>query len=635
MPASTPQQRQQTEANDHLRGLLKVAAEYYHRQLIETERGAAALTYARQKRGFTDETITRFQVGYAPEGWQHLLDELKLLGYSEQYALDAGVAIKSEKGSVYDRFRNRLMIPIRDERGRVIGFGARALNPDDTPKYLNSPQSAVFDKSGTLFGLDTAKRAIRDSETVVIVEGYMDAIQAQQAGFANVVAQMGTALTETQLALIAPRLAKRIILALDSDAAGQNATLRSLEVARQTLQADYAGRLSVDIRILHIPDAKDPDDLIREHPEQWATLIEQAAPVADFVLDVETTGISAQSTVQEREAVARRVLPLLLASENDLYRKDNLQKLAMRLRIAERDLMAWAHEWSQTQRSQGVRHTPRPPVNPVPVLDDAAEAADGMPYLPPLDYETMAVPDDTGEGSTPDGVYDPAAGMQVVTGLPPVQIQPGLASGLRLLPVPAQREAALEYVCLRLLLRQPDLYFRINRKFRELAREQQVLVKGPLGELSVEDFQHSDYRAIIQTLHVALRQDDHEPLTFLRDQLTPSLLPVLDRLFMEEADTVRERLRQRFDGDAIISWREHERRKVGVVEPEIELIDKVLRLRKQRLEREIQEMQYLQMEAIQQDDEPGSEGYIQMIMLTARAKRLIETELKELSRHFI
>jgi DNA primase len=157
------------------------------------------------------------------------------------------------------------MIPIRDERGRVVGFGARALAAEDNPKYLNSPQSPVFDKSRLLFGLDFAARTIRDTETVVIVEGYLDTIQAHQAGYTNVVAQMGTALTETQLKLVAPRLAKKIVLALDSDAAGQNATRRSLEVARETLQVDYAGDGS---RYSHsgTADAKDPDDLIREVP---------------------------------------------------------------------------------------------------------------------------------------------------------------------------------------------------------------------------------------------------------------------------------------------------------------------------------------------------------------------------------
>ena len=228
------------------------------------------------------------------------------------------MAVKNEAGRVYDRFRNRLMIPIRDDRGRVVGFGARALDPEDNPKYLNSPQTALFDKSHTLFGLDTGKTAIRDSETVVIVEGYMDAIQAQQAGFKNVVAQMGTALTETQLKLVT-RFAKKIILSLDSDAAGQSATMRSLETARATLQADYSGRLSVDMRVLQIPGAKDPDDLIRETPERWTELVANALPVADYVIEVEMATLPPNASVQEREAVARRLLPILLASENNLY----------------------------------------------------------------------------------------------------------------------------------------------------------------------------------------------------------------------------------------------------------------------------------------------------------------------------
>src|SRR5690606_9875202 len=139
--------------------------------------------------------------------------------------------------------------------------------------YLNSPQTPVFDKSRLLFALDVAGRSIRDTETAVIVEGYIDAIQAHQAGFTNVVAQMGTAMTEAQLKRLAPRWAKKIIIALDADAAGQSATLRGLGVARETLKADYSGRLSVDIRILSIPDAKDPADLIRETPDHWAELV--------------------------------------------------------------------------------------------------------------------------------------------------------------------------------------------------------------------------------------------------------------------------------------------------------------------------------------------------------------------------
>ncbi|MFN8565700.1 MAG: DNA primase [Anaerolineae bacterium] len=280
----TPEQRQHYEELDRLRGLMKSAADYFLDQLYDAQNPAAVatLSYARNKRGLSDETIRRFGIGFAPPGWQHAIETFTALGYSEDDLLATGIATRNEEsGRAYDRFRNRLMIPIRDERGRVVGFGARALAPDDNPKYLNSPQSPLFDKSRLLFGLDFAKQTIRDTETAVIVEGYLDAIQAHQAGYTNVVAQMGTALTEPQLKLLAPRLARRIILSLDSDAAGQSATRRSLEVARETLQADYAGRLSVDIRILVVPDAKDPDDLIREAPERWTQLAEDAYPVAD------------------------------------------------------------------------------------------------------------------------------------------------------------------------------------------------------------------------------------------------------------------------------------------------------------------------------------------------------------------
>ncbi len=286
----TPEQRQHSEELDRLRGLLKSAADLFHDLLYNTHDPAAAATlnYARQKRGLSDETLHRFQIGFAPPGWQNAVDTLKALGYSEDDLIATGIASQNEEsGRIYDRFRNRLMIPIRDERGRVVGFGARALAPDDNPKYLNSPQSPLFDKSRLLFGLDFAKPTIRDTETAVIVEGYLDAIQAHQAGYSNVVAQMGTALTEPQLKLLAPRLAKKIILSLDSDAAGQSATRRSLEVARETLQADYAGRLSVDIRILVVPGAKDPDDLIREQPQAWTQLVADALPVAEYVIDRE------------------------------------------------------------------------------------------------------------------------------------------------------------------------------------------------------------------------------------------------------------------------------------------------------------------------------------------------------------
>ena len=271
-----------------------------------------------------------------------MLDALRGLGCADDEIIDAGLAGRNERGNVYDRFRNRLIIPIADARGRIVGFGGRALDPDDNVKYINSPQTPLFNKSQLLFGLDRARRAIRDADRAVVVEGYFDVIQAHQAGKLNVVAQMGTAMTEAQLRLLSPRHARQIVLALDADDAGVSATRRSLDVAKDALQRDYAGRLAVDIRILRAPAGKDPDDFLRESPHAWDDLIASAVSVADFVIDLETAALPPDGSIQQKQALAEQILPLLLASEDQLYQQTNLQKLARRLRIQERELLAWA-----------------------------------------------------------------------------------------------------------------------------------------------------------------------------------------------------------------------------------------------------------------------------------------------------
>jgi len=582
----SPEQRIQTETVDRLRGLLKTIADYYHDRLFDANDPAAvaALAYAREKRGLSVETLKKFGIGFAPPGWQNALEYLTQLGYSEDDVIDAGVATRNDAGRVYDRFRHRLIVPIRDERGRVIGFGARALAPDDQPKYLNSPQTAVFDKSRVLFALDLAGRSIRDSETAVIVEGYLDAIQAHQAGFTNVVAQMGTALTEAQLKRLAPRWARKIVLALDADAAGQNATIRGLEVAREALQADYGGRLSVDIRILVIPDAKDPDDLIREAPERWAALVDEALPVADYAIGVEAGNLPPNASLQEREAVARRLLPILIASENDLYRKDNLQKLALRLRIGERDLLAWAAEQQRIARA-------RPPRG----------ASLAPPEPPPEDLDPPP-PDAAGGAVAPAQTARPAS------------------------PTPAY-EAELEKYCLRILFQHPELFYHVNRKFRELAAEDAGLARGPLAELSPEDFSRSDYRALMAVFRMALEQDDMEPLDFIRAQLDPRLHVVLDAVLLDEVDGMRNRLGNRMLADLAASLKQNGRL-ASPFNLSVEMIEKALRLRVQRLLRERQEVAFLQMEAeTAQDALPEHADYLEQLRLSITAQHLIEQEL--------
>jgi DNA primase len=300
-PRTSAQVEAEEEA-DRLRELLATAAQYYHHLLRHAQEAQSARAYV-AKRELSDETAERFLLGYSLPGWDHARDYLTEHGYTVEELIKAGLLVqREESGSTYDRFRDRLMIPIRDVQGRVIGFGARTLDPEGVPKYLNSPQTSLFDKSRTLFGLDLARKTIRREDRVVIVEGYMDVMQAQQAGFANVVAQMGTALTEPQLRQL-QRYTKRLVLALDPDAAGVQATLRGVEVARETLEQEWEpvfdprglvgheGRLGAEIRVLRLPRGQDPDDLIRKDPRRWATLIEEAVSVVDFYLQILLEGL--------------------------------------------------------------------------------------------------------------------------------------------------------------------------------------------------------------------------------------------------------------------------------------------------------------------------------------------------------
>ena len=339
----TPAQEQAELEADRLRELLTAAAQYYHHLLRHAPEAKGARVYI-DKRGLNDETVERFLVGYSPPGWDRIRVYLAERGYTAEELLQAGLLVQREDdGSSYDRFRNRLMIPIRDVGGRVIGFGARTLDPDGVPKYLNSPQTPLFDKSRTLFGLDMARQSIHREDRAVIVEGYMDVMQAHQAGFANVVAQMGTALTEPQLRQL-QRSTGRLTLALDADAAGIQATLRGVEVAREALKREwepvfdprglvgYEARLGAEIRILRLPRGLDPDDLIQQDPEHWAALVEGATSVVDFYLDLLLEDIDVEDT-KTKARVVDTLLPVLRAVANPVEREDYAQKIARALQL--------------------------------------------------------------------------------------------------------------------------------------------------------------------------------------------------------------------------------------------------------------------------------------------------------------
>lgn len=615
----SPQQKQQQEADERLIGLLKTAAEMFHQNLFaSTPEAKEALRYVKEKRGFSDDTIRDFQIGYAPGQWQWMHDSLVKIGYNEKDLLETGLISRNDAGNTYDRFRHRLMIPIRDDRGRVRGFGARALNPDDTPKYLNSPQSSLFDKSHTLFGLDRAKRSIQDMGYAVIVEGYMDAIQAHQAGYTNVVAQMGTALTEAQLKLLVPRNTQKIILALDADVAGQNATRRSLEVARQTLQTDFAGRLKADIRILHIDDAKDPDDVLRETPEKWADYVVQAKPVADFLIDMEMATLDINTaTIQEKESVARRLLPLLNASEDNLYKRDNIQKLAMRLRIDERDLLGWAAQIQRDEapprpnKMQPPSSTPRP-VRPMPLddWDDTASSEEPPPYIPHDD-------DDLPHPPAEEGDYIPNYDRSIRATLPKVAPRAPIQRS----PTGRYMQRAAEAYCLRMLLRQPEQLYFLNRKFSEMATQNGRL-NSVLNELTSDDFSQTDYRLIFEMLRSAMNQDEVHPSEYLRFEIDHLLRDEVEQLLLSDDDWVKTHLRGRWQIDTQEVTTNMTRRPA---DPVPTFIQRTVEIRRDRLQREIQEIQFLIQEAQRTGDYQTAFQHVQAVSPRVQAIDIINT----------
>lgn len=577
----TPEQKSRDEASDRLRGLVKLAAEYYHERLLDASDAdaAATLEYALHRRGLTLETIKKFQIGYAPNRWDGLMRYLIDFGSSENDLIVAGLIKRNDQGRVYDAFRNRLMIPIRDERGRPVGFGARALAAEDNPKYLNSPQSPIFDKSRLLFALNLAAPAIRSSEQVVIVEGYLDAIQAHQAGYTNVVAQMGTAFTEHQLRLVAPRWAHKIILALDADAAGQNATRRSLEVARTTLENDLTGKLGVEFRVLHVPNAKDPDDFIREQSGDWPSLIDEAMPVADFVIGMEMATLPPNASIQEREAAAMRLLPLLSASEDDLYRGSNIQRLAMKLRLPERDMLMWAAEHQKARQARPPRPAPAEPKQPVTTGPDDAY----------MEYRDEDAYDDF----TP---YVEVGSSIESTATPAVPVLPTR-------PRPAPTEIDMEAYCLRALFEQPGNYYAVNRRMRELAEDDATLQSGPLGDFCAEDFTRTAHQELMRQFMGALQQDEFEFIDYLRHNLDENLAHELVAIMHTREQSFALHLHQRQLGDLerVLALTE---RQTALLDHSAELIEKALRLREKRLARERQEIVYLLMEGM--TNETGS-----------------------------
>ncbi|HEY3340438.1 MAG TPA: DNA primase, partial [Anaerolineae bacterium] len=375
----TTEQQQSEDHEERLRTALVLAADYFHQLLLSAPQAANCRTYLKDKRHLTDETVRAWQLGYSLMDYHALTNALTGRGFTLQDLVDAGLVVENEEGRRYDRFRGRLIIPICDEKGRVVGFGSRSLDGSE-PKYMNSPQTSIFDKGRLLFGLDRARSTIRNEQCSVLVEGYMDVIGTHQSGFTNVVAGMGTSLTESQLKTL-KRLAPRIILALDPDAAGNRAVLRGVDVARESLDRDdtptfnargviqHESKLNADIRVAIMPDGLDPDELVLQSAECWRELMTQARPVVDHVIDTLLAGFDINDPHGKSDAV-KATAPIVRDLSDPVRRDYYIQQLARRLHLSPR---AVAEVMANAPRTE-TRAERRPPSRVEP-----ADAPGGPP----------------------------------------------------------------------------------------------------------------------------------------------------------------------------------------------------------------------------------------------------------------
>jgi DNA primase len=489
----TPQDVEREEEYKRLRDLLNLAVTYYRNLLVNAPQAQLAREHL-QKRGLTQQTLETFELGYALPMWEAAQKFFAERGFTHKEMLDAGLLVERDDGSLRDRFRNRLMIPIRDGQGRMIGFGARALDPNDQPKFLNSPQTPLFNKGETVYALDRARKAIAATSVAVLVEGYMDVMAAHQANFTNVVSAMGTALTETQLRLI-KKFAKRIVLALDADVAGDKATLRGLNVARETLDRDYTpafdarglirseGKLQADIRVFTLPDGLDPDDVVNKNPDDWRKGVDAAEPIVDYVMRALTVGRDLDDP-KTKSDVADEILPIIDDVADPIERDAYRQKLARLLKIDERALIQKTLT-RERKLAARPRFTPAQPLTaPAPAsAADAAAESRGDPKL------------------LSEAILD-----------------------------------RLESYCLSALIRHPDLVAKADRQLRLLS----------LTALSSDDFTHTDLQIIFNTLRLALDQHKIEPHEHVELNLDAMLQSRLQTL-LNEADEVLLDDRQRIE----------------------------------------------------------------------------------------
>ncbi|MHA6266714.1 DNA primase [Aliiroseovarius sp. CAU 1755] len=308
MPARDPKAQEKADHRTQLVEVMEMAVNHF-RLMLKTGAGTAAREYL-TRRGLNEAALERWEIGFAPDAWQGLWDHLKGKGVADDLILGAGLAKPSSKGGKpYDTFRGRILFPIRDARGRAIAFGGRAMDPEESAKYLNSPQTDLFDKGRSLFNHGPAREAAGKGQPLIVAEGYMDVIALSEAGFEATVAPLGTAITEDQLRLLW-RIAPEPIIALDGDNAGLQAAMRVIDNALPLLEAGQSLRFAI------MPEGKDPDDLLKESgPAAMQTLIDAAIPMVDLLWRRETEGKNFDSP--ERKAALDKDLRTAIARIQD------------------------------------------------------------------------------------------------------------------------------------------------------------------------------------------------------------------------------------------------------------------------------------------------------------------------------
>jgi DNA primase len=337
-----------------LRDVLETAIAFYHQVLTSTSLGKPALDYLRG-RGITDATIETFQLGWAPDSWDSMSRTLvQKRNVRPEELVEAGVASPARSASrgvgVIDKFRGRVLFPIRDQNGAATGMGGRILGSegeggrDTGPKYLNTPATPLFDKSRSLYLIDKAKSSMRKHDQAVIVEGYTDALMAHQAGFDNVVASLGTALTPGQVALLT-RYAKRIALAYDVDPAGQKAGTfgaQALSSLIGQLAATESGIALDEVRVVRLPDGKDPDEVVRDMPDDWGAAVRTAQPIVEYLVDTHARTYDLK-TPGGKARFVDALMPTIRAVPNPVMRDAYLQLVHRASGVEERVLLEVLH----------------------------------------------------------------------------------------------------------------------------------------------------------------------------------------------------------------------------------------------------------------------------------------------------